>query len=100
MKKSDLEKLAKRCEEVSRMMKSLSHPVRLKLLCALVEGEKTVSELVESGGVSQSGVSQFLARFKSEGVVSTRKEGVFVFYSLADQNLKRLVFALREIYCT
>jgi DNA-binding transcriptional ArsR family regulator len=99
VKESDLVKLSGKCEEVSQMLKALSHPVRLKTLCALVESEKTVGELVEFTGVSQSGMSQFLSRLKSEGAVSCRREGTFFFYTLTDPKLKKLISSIKEIFC-
>jgi len=99
MKASELEKMADRCDEVSEALKSLAHPVRLKVLCALIDCEKTVNELTEFGGISQSAMSQFLARLKAEGVVSARKEGTFVYYTLADKKLRSLIYSLKEIYC-
>ena len=95
----ELEKMAGRCDEVSEALKSLAHPVRLKVLCALIDCEKTVNELTAFGGISQSAMSQFLGRLKTEGVVSSRKEGTFVFYTLADKKLRKLIHALKEIYC-
>jgi DNA-binding transcriptional ArsR family regulator len=99
MKESDLLKLSDRCEEVSRVLKALSHPVRLKTLCALVDAEKTVNELVDFGGISQSAMSQFLSRLKEEGAVTCRREGTFVYYTLSDPKLKRLIGSLKEIFC-
>jgi len=99
MKASELEKMANRCDEVSEALKSLAHPVRLKVLCAVVDREKTVSELTEFGGISQSAMSQFLIRLKAEGVLSSRRKGNFVFYTLTNQKLKSLIHALKEIYC-
>lgn len=99
MKESDLLKLSGRCEEVSQVLKALSHPVRLKTLCALVDAEKTVNELVEFGGISQSAMSQFLSRLRAEGAVTCRKEGTFVYYTLSDPKLKKLISAVKEIFC-
>jgi ArsR family transcriptional regulator len=99
MKASDLKKMTERCDEVSGILKALSHPVRLKILCALIDQEKTVNELVDFAGISQSAMSQFLIRLKSEGVLSSRKEGTFVYYTLSDSKLKRLIESLREIFC-
>jgi DNA-binding transcriptional ArsR family regulator len=97
--KVGIEKLTRKCDEVSAVLKSLSHPVRLKVLCAMIDQELTVSELTEFAGISQSAMSQFLARLKAEGVVSSRREGNFMYYTLADEKLKALIHALRGIFC-
>jgi DNA-binding transcriptional ArsR family regulator len=59
---TDLKKMIQKCDEVSSVMKSLSHPVRLKILCQLVDREMTVGELTEFCDISQSAMSQFLIR--------------------------------------
>ncbi len=91
--------LVRQCDEVSGLLKSVSHPVRLKVLCQLMEGEKSVNELTEFCGISQSAMSQFLTRMKNEGVVVSRREGQFMYYSIEDSRLFRLMKALKEIYC-
>jgi DNA-binding transcriptional ArsR family regulator len=99
MKESEIKMMASRCDEVSQVLKSLSHPIRLKVLCALIDREKTVGELVEFGGISQSAMSQFLIRLKNEGVLSSRKEGTSVYYTLSDERLKKLIHSIKEIFC-
>ena len=95
----DSEKLTQNCEEVAEILKALSNPDRLKMMCALWDGEKTVSELEVYAGVSQSLVSQFLRRLKLEGIVSSRKEGLFVYYQIADERVRQLVQSLYTIFC-
>jgi ArsR family transcriptional regulator, virulence genes transcriptional regulator len=95
----DSDQLTVRCEEVADILKALSNPDRLKLMCALWDGEKTVGELEVYAGVSQSLVSQFLRRLKLEGIVSSRKEGVFVYYQIADERVRQLVQSLYAIFC-
>jgi DNA-binding transcriptional ArsR family regulator len=91
--------LLRKCDSVSALLKSLAHPVRIKVLCQLIERERSVGELTEFCGISQPAMSQFLNRMKSEGVVESRREQTFVYYRLADQKIERLMHALREIYC-
>ena len=83
---------------MSQVLKSLSHPVRLKILCQVVEGDKTVSELTEFCQISQSAMSQFLGRLKSEGILVSRREGHHVFYQVSDEKLFKLLRALKDIY--
>ena len=88
-----------RCEDVSQILRSLSHPVRLKVLCFVMDGEKSVSELTEFCDISQSAMSQFLNRMRAEGIVASRKDGTHVYYSIADSKIVKLLRAIKEIYC-
>ena len=91
--------LIKNCEETAQILKALAHPQRLQLLCYLSAGEKTVGELEELCGASQSMVSQFLTRMKREGLVASEKDGQFMRYSISDPRIKKTIQALQKIYC-
>lgn len=91
--------LAKQATEVSAVLKQLAHPDRLRVLCCLLEGEKTVGELVQYADASQSWVSQFLTRMKLEGLVDAKKEGTFVRYRISDTRLHDLMDAIYKAYC-
>ena len=93
------EQLAKQAKEVSLVLKQLAHPDRLRVLCCLVDGEKSVSQLVEFAGASQPWVSQFLARMRLHGLVDTRKDGNFVYYRISEPRLKVLLQAIYKAYC-
>ena len=99
MKNSDLTKVVEKCEEVSAILKSLSHPIRLKVLCHVMDEERSVNELTEFCGISQSAMSQFLGRMKDEKVLTSRRETTFVYYKLADAKLIKLMKSIKEIYC-
>ncbi len=88
-----------KCEDVSQILRSLSHPVRLKVLCFVMDGEKSVSELTEFCEISQSAMSQFLNRMRAEGIVTSRKESTHVYYAIADVNVVKLLRSIKEIYC-
>jgi ArsR family transcriptional regulator len=87
------------CGPVSQVMKSLAHPVRLRILCQILDREMRVSELVESCQISQSAISQFLNRMRSEGILASRREGNGTYYKVSDPKLARLLKAMKEIYC-
>lgn len=99
MKTKDVSEILNKCDEVSRLLKSLSHPVRLKVLCYVMDEEKTVNELTEFCGISQSAMSQFLSRMREEGILNSKRVGTFIYYHLADPKLKKLLKSLKEIYC-
>lgn len=90
--------LLQQCEEVSQMLKSLAHPIRLKILCFLMNGEKSVNELTEFCGISQSAMSQFLNRMRKEKVIASRKEGTFVYYTISNPKVDRILKAIKESY--
>lgn len=97
MKKSNA--LEKRCEEVAGLLKLVAHPHRLKILCCLVDGDKTVSELEELCGASQSSVSQYLAKMKSEKILSAVREGQSIRYRLSHEEVKKLIEKMKVIFC-
>lgn len=82
-------------ELVAERFKALSEPARLRLLNALREGEKTVTELLEATGLGQANVSKHLQLLHFMGFVNRRKSGLFVYYSLADED----VFTLCDVMC-
>ena len=92
-------KIKNSCEEVCLILKSLSHPQRLLILGHLLEGSKTVGELVERCDASQSQMSQFLTRMKLEGLVNSEKDGRYQVYSLADMRLVPLMSTIQTQYC-
>lgn len=91
--------MARKAEEAADLMRALSHAARLKVLCELSGGERSVGELVEASGLSQSALSQHLARLREDGLVATRREAQTIYYSVADDKVLRLVRLLFELYC-
>ena len=77
------------------VIKCLGHPVRLRLLEAMENGEKTVSELQEYSGATQAAVSQQLATLKSRAVVDSRREGTFVYYRITEPKVKHILNCIR-----
>jgi DNA-binding transcriptional ArsR family regulator len=94
-----LNALVKNCENTARLLKSLAHPQRLQVLCYLSEKDRTVGELERLCKRSQSAISQFLGRMKAEGLVTPRRDGQFVNYSISDPKVLSLIQALHKIFC-
>lgn len=94
-----IEKMHENAERAETLLKSLANANRLMILCHLIEGERNVGELETRVGLSQSALSQHLARLKEQGIVTPRKSGAQVFYSLADQDVVRIMQLLYSIYC-
>lgn len=89
-------------ESAVGLLKLLSHPVRLSILCNLLhKGEMNVTEIVEAeaGAAGQSQISQFLGKMRSEGLVKSRKDAQTVFYKIDSPQAKKVVQALYTIYC-
>lgn len=90
-------------EEINRtahVVKSMAHPLRLKLLCLLGGGEQSVQELTEHvSNTSQSNISQHLSHLLERRVLSNRKIGNQVLYSIRDARTISLIETMRDIYC-
>ena len=81
------------------LLKSLSHEGRLQILCLLVDGEMSVTQLAEALGSSPVSVSQQLMRLRAEGIVATRRAGKSVIYRLGRSEVATVVTALRDTFC-
>lgn len=85
--------------DAAGLMKALGNESRLMILCLLAEGERSVGDLNAVVPLSQSALSQQLARLREQGLVETRREGQTIFYRLADGPADRVIHLLHEIYC-
>lgn len=81
------------------MMKQLSNSKRLLILCQLLDAERTVGELADSVGLSQSALSQHLTKMREAGLVASEKRGQLVFYRLSSMKVTALLSTLYLIYC-
>lgn len=95
----DAAALDRAADEAAEVLKVLSNPARLRILCALLPGELCVSELEEALGASQSYVSGQLARMRSEGLVEAERDGRTIRYRLADPRLGPILERLYEVFC-
>lgn len=95
----DMNKMIDRCDDAARLLKALAHPLRLELLCHLASGEKCVSELERVAEASQSQVSQYLGRMKSEGLLDCHRDGNRVFYRISDERASQLMRSMQGIFC-
>jgi DNA-binding transcriptional ArsR family regulator len=95
----NLEQMQSHAAEAANLMKALGNESRLMILCALVEAERSVSELNAVIPLSQSALSQQLARLRTQGLVATRRESQTIFYSLAPGPADQVIHLLQNIYC-
>jgi len=96
----NLGELQSRAKRATGLLKAMSNPVRLLVLCQLAEGEKSVGELERVVDVSQSALSQHLALLRARGIVASRRSGQTIFYSLAGREAPALLAALYEVFCS
>ena len=92
----DLEKNARRA---SALLKAMANERRLLILCHLAEGEKSVGELERLVGLSQSALSQHLARLRHDDLVQTRRAAQTIYYSLAGREAGAVMETLYQLYC-
>lgn len=91
--------MANRASEVAKLLKTLSHPARLIIVCTLVEGEYSVGELEEKVDIHQPHLSQHLTVLRGSGIVETRRDRKQIFYRLTEEKAAQLVSALYDIFC-
>jgi len=90
---------ANSAKQAAGVLRTLAHPARLNVLCELGGGERSAGELVKSSGLSQSALSQHLARLRADGVLGTRRDGQTIYYFIADPKALHIVNLLFELYC-
>ncbi len=95
----EYEYLLQQARKASTLLKAMANERRLLILCYLGLEERSVGELERHVGLSQSALSQHLARLRSDGLVSTRREGQTIFYSLQGTEARRVLATLYELYC-
>lgn len=93
------DEMAAAAEEAAVLMRALSNPSRLLLLCQLVEAERTVGEMETALGLGQAYVSQQLARLREEGLVTATREGRQMRYRLADSRVAPVIEAIYAQFC-
>ena len=85
--------------QASMAIKAIAHPLRLKTLCVLADGELSVQEIVEYVGTSQSNISQHLSILRDNEILATRKDANRVYYRIEDLRTLKLVSMMREVFC-
>jgi len=95
----ELARMVDNAKRASNFLKALAHESRLIILCILAEGEKSVSELEHELALRQPTVSQQLARLRADGLVSTRRDGKIIYYSLASAEARTIIRAIYDVFC-
>lgn len=100
MEPVELDKLVDSATTASNFLKAISHEGRLMILCHLVTGEKSVTELEELLSARQAAVSQQLSRLRLEGLVVPRRDGKAIYYRLADDRPRRILEVVYDLFCS
>lgn len=97
--KIKVEQMHAAADRASELLKAMANRHRLLILCQLVEGERSVGELAELLGIRDSGVSQHLALLRKDGLVSARRDGQTIWYSIASTEAQAVLSALYNVFC-
>jgi DNA-binding transcriptional ArsR family regulator len=95
----DMDKMMQNAQAASNFLKAISHEGRLMILCHLASGEKSVTELEELLSSRQAAVSQQLSRLRLEGLVTPRRDGKAIYYSLTDDRPKQIMEVVYDLFC-
>lgn len=95
----DLREIMRNARKASDFLKALSHESRLLVLCLLAERERSVREIEEILSLCQPTVSQQLARLRYDNLVTTRREGKNIYYSLANDDVREVISVVYDIFC-
>lgn len=96
---AEMDRMVDNATTASNFLKAVSHEGRLMILCHLVTGEKTVTELEDLISARQAAVSQQLSRLRLEGLVIPRRDGKAIYYRLSDDRAKRILELVYELFC-
>ena len=91
--------LEEKVEEISALLKSFAHPLRLKILCLLQDQELTVGEIRETVRTTNANVSQHLTIMRNQGIIVSRKEANLIYNRIADEMAIELVNILEDLFC-
>lgn len=85
--------------DAAEFLKKFAHPARLMIVCALVDGERSVRDLEDTLGVRQPGLSQQIAELREAGFINARKESKNVYYRLADGRVAEFISMMHRMFC-
>ncbi len=95
----NLEELSQNAEKAASLLKAMSNPNRLIILCLLNGKELSVSEINQELNISQSALSQHLAKLRQDNLVDTRRDAQTIYYSLKGEHTSAIIAALHNIFC-
>ncbi len=99
MSDAEMDRMVRNACEAASFLKAISHEGRLMILCHLATGEKSVTELEELLSARQAAVSQQLSRLRTEGLVTPRRDGKAIYYSLTDRRAVQILDVVYDLFC-
>lgn len=99
IEKPDPSELTEHAEKAAQLLSAMANPKRLLILCILVGGEMAVGPLATTVGLSQSALSQHLAKLRALELVKTRRDAQTIYYSIASSEVQAVLEVLYELYC-
>lgn len=87
-------------ERAAFALKAMSHPLRLKILCAVGEKELAVQDIVDRVGTTQSNVSQHLAKLRDKEILASRRDANRIYYRVKDERTLKLIEMMRDVFCS
>ena len=95
----DIAELEPKIADAAKLMEMLSQPIRLRMMCILLSGEQSVLSLAASAKLSQPAMSHHLKKLRDADLVSTRRDGQTIFYSLKGDEVAQVLKVLHRLYC-
>lgn len=95
----DTAEMLENAGDAADFLKKFAHPSRLMIVCALVDGERSVRDLEDTLGIRQPGLSQQIAELRESGYITGRKDSKYVFYRLADGRIREFISLLHQMFC-
>ena len=95
----DFTELEPKILEAAKLMEMLSQPIRLRLMCILLDGEQSVLHLADSTNLSQPAMSHHLKKLRDADLVKTRREGQTIYYSLKGNEVAQILEVLHKLFC-
>ena len=86
-------------ENVAALLKTMAHPIRLKILCLLLDKEMTVGEIREEVKTTNANVSQHLTILRNKGITSFRKDANFIYNMISDDRMQELITTMKKLFC-
>lgn len=86
-------------DAVAKILKSMSHPIRLKILCLLQDGEMSVGDLRNEVETTNANVSQHLNILRNQGIIDFRKDANFIYNRITDQRIMELIMKMQKLFC-
>lgn len=86
-------------EDMAKLLKTMSHPIRLKILCLLQDKEMTVGDIHKEVHTTNANVSQHLSILRNQGIIAYRKDANFIFNRIAENRITELIKTMRELFC-